>query len=130
MANPTGCNGGNCLYRQLVDALAQEIEATLATVDLELEAEEGEIEVEGYLSEQGRVLLDELIQELELEGNEAELSIEKEIDWGNYRSTVDIETVVLGTENGVVRAESNPRYGFVREPNSRTATATGCRSSW
>jgi len=111
----------------LVDALVEDVEKTLATIELELEAGGGEVEVEleGYLSERGRVLLDELVQELELEGNEAELSIEKEIDWGNYRSTIDIGTVVLGTENGVVRAESNPRYGFVREPELEDRDGNG-----
>jgi hypothetical protein len=116
--------------QELLNALVEEIKRTLATVELEIDAEEGEVKVEvgGYLSEENvarlasgispwprpsaQTLLSELIQELKHQGNEAEIRIEKEIEWRNYRTTIDISTVRL--EN--IPAVSELRYGFVKDP--------------
>jgi hypothetical protein len=123
---------GDLTVRQweLLNALIQEIKRTLASVEVEIDAEGGKVEVEteGYLSEENvarlapgaspwpkpsaRTLLSELVQELKREGNEVEIEIEKEVDWGNYRTTIDVTSVKL--EN--VPAVSDPKYGFVREP--------------
>jgi hypothetical protein len=132
--------------QELVSALVQEIERTLATVRLEVEAEGGEVEVEveGYLSEEGvarlaqevppwppkvspwprpsaRTLLEWLVQELKREGNELELSIEKEVDWGNYRTTIDIPSVRLDN----IPAISDPKYEFVRYPELEDRDGNG-----
>lgn len=56
-------------------------------------------------------MLGELVQELRQEGNRVEVSVEKRIDWGNYRSTIDTGSVML--EN--VPAVTDPRYGFFRD---------------
>jgi hypothetical protein len=104
--------------QETLDALVGEIEATLATVDIKIDTNWPHwncskwppvnkvwVRVEGYLSEPGRALLEELVQELRQEGNKVEVKIEKEINWRNYRSTIDI---------GSVRLENVPAAGRLK----------------
>jgi parallel beta-helix repeat protein len=104
--------------QETLDALVREIEATLATVEIKIDTNWPHwncskwppvnkvwVRVEGYLSERGRALLEELVQELRQEGNKVEVRIEKKINWRNYRSTIDI---------GSVRLENVPATGRLK----------------
>ncbi len=63
--------------RAILDNLIAEIEATVATVYLEIEAEDGEVEIEleGYLSDGGCAMLADLVDSLKLGGMEVGIEI-------------------------------------------------------
>jgi PKD repeat protein len=110
--------------KDLLSSLVRNIDQAVASVEIDLEAEEGmvEYEVEGYLSPQSREILNSLIQDLRSQGNEVELSIKKEIDWENYKTLIDGSTVRL---DDLIQAESDPNYGFVKAPELKDRNENG-----
>lgn len=117
--------GGDLTARQenLANRLVEEAERTTASVGIELEAEESEVELEvdGYLTEKENELLKELTDSLRSTEVEAELSIEKEVDWEKFDPTIQIGTVRL--EN--VPAVSDQKYGFVKNPELKDRDESG-----
>lgn len=103
------------LQNQYLENLLQEIDNSLATVDISIMAQASSIEytVNGYLNEDGNATLSALIKELGNKGNDVELNIIKQIKWRDYSTLIDINTITL---NVVVSAINDTKQGFVKNP--------------
>lgn len=97
-----------------VKELTTHTKENLATAAIKIVATDGtvEVETEGYIDDEQNRTIETLVTQLEEAGTTADITIEKDVDWDKFETTVNISSVKL---NGEVEA-IDERYGFATDP--------------